>query len=49
VESVSYNVSDYLGSEVSCKVSITELSNRIEAHMFVRFKLANCHRKVLVI
>lgn len=35
--------------EGSCKISITEISNRIEAHRFVRVKLANCYRKALVI
>lgn len=49
MESMTYNISNDLGNEKSSKISITELSNRIEAHRFVRFKLANCHRKLLVI
>lgn len=49
MESMTYNITDDLENEGSCKINITELSNRIEVHTFVRFKLANCHRKVLVI
>lgn len=49
VESMTYNISDDLENEGSCKIRITELSNRIQAHMSVRFKLENCHRKVLLI
>lgn len=45
MKSMTYNIKDYLGDADSCTISVTELSNRLEAHMFVRFKLAKCHRK----
>lgn len=46
---MTYNISNDLENEGSCKISITELSNRIGTYILVRFKPANCHTEVLVI